>query len=109
MNRKYDYIFFDDKTKERILHWFKTETHYKVNEFILYTKNNVYWYCACDWEDRFNISLKIRHPFITKHKLLYRLKDGIHKLDFNDESLWYSVDNFDRFEVMVSKVEDDYV
>ena len=105
MKRKYDYIFFEDNTKERILHWFKTETHYKVNEFILYTKDNVYWYCECDWEDRFNEVYKARTTFITKRNCLYQLKDGAHKLDFLDESLWHSVDNFDRFEVIVSNVE----
>lgn len=105
MNRKYDYIFFEDNTKERILHWFKTETHYKVNEFILYTKDNVYWYCECDWEDRFNEVRQPGYPFITKRKLLYRLKDGVHKLDFFDESLWHSVENFDRFEIIVSNIE----
>lgn len=105
MKRKYDYIFFEDNTKERILHWFRTETHYKVNEFIMYTKDNVYWYCECDWEDRFYEVHQPSHPFITKHKLLYQLKAGVHKLDFNDESLWHSVENFDRFEIMVGDVE----
>ena len=91
MKRKYDYIFFDSGTKERILHWFKTETHYKVNEFILYTKNNVYWYCECDLEDRFNEVYKARTRFITKHhcffqkELHYLLKTIISyaSIDFN--------------------------
>ena len=103
MKRKYDYIFFDDGTKERILHWFKTETHYKVNEFMLYTKNNVYWYCECDFEDRFYEVRQPSSPFITKRKLLYQLKDKCHKLDFKDESLWYSVENFDRFEIFIGE------
>jgi hypothetical protein len=101
MKRKYNYIFFNNGIKERILHWFKTETYYKINEFILYTKDRVYWYRECDREDRFNEIYQPSHPFIIKRTLLYQLKDGVHKLDFNDESLWHSVENFDRFEIMV--------
>lgn len=83
------------------MHWFRIETHGKVNAFVLFTRDNVYWYRECDWEDRFNWENKISCPFITKRNVLYRLKDGVHKLNFSDESLWYSVENFDRFEIMV--------
>ena len=115
MKRKYDYIFFDDNTKERILHWFKIETDYtdqkdEVKSFIFYTKNNVYLYYEGDWEDGFYQVYQpgdrpftpTGRPFIIKRNHLYQLKDGVHKLDVRDRSLWYDIDNFDRFEIIVN-------
>ena len=84
MKRKYDYIFFDDNTQERILHWFKIET-----------ENNVYLYYEGDWEDGFYQVYQpggrpftpTGRPFIIKRNHLYQLKDGVHKLDVRDRSL----------------------
>lgn len=111
MKRKYDYIFFNDNTKEKILHWFKIETdrEHRVNKFILYTKNHVYLYCECEWEDEFYEVYQpggrpftpTGYPFVIKRNHLYQLKDGIHKFDFHDRSLWYDVENFDRFEIVI--------
>ena len=108
MKRKYDYIFFDNGTKERILHWFKIETDYtdykdEVNRFIFYTKNNVYLYYEGDWEDEFyQVYQPGDRPFIIiKRNHLYQLKDGVHKLDVRDRSLWYDIENFDRFEIVI--------
>lgn len=102
MKRKYDYIFFDNGTKERILHWFKIPNVFSVHEFLLFTQYGTYWYC--ENTDRFNDIERGSNGFISKRHLLYRLKDGCHKLNFRDESLWYSVENFDRFEIMIGEV-----
>ena len=103
MKRKYDYIFFDDGKKERITHWFKLNVVNGLNEFMLFTKNNVYWYCECDLEDRFERECK-RSTFIRVRNCLYQLKDGTHRLTL-DKNDWISVQNFNRFELVINNVE----
>ena len=103
MKRKYDYIFFDNGTKERILHWFKIPNTFSVYEFLLFTQYGTYWYC--ENADRFDDTERVSSKFISKRNLLYRLKDKCHKLDFKDESLWYNVEDFNRFEIIVGDME----
>lgn len=103
MKRKYDYIFFNDSKKERITHWFQLNVTNGLNEFMLFTKDNVYWYRECDLEDRFERECK-RSTFISARNCLYRLKDGVHKLAL-DNNDWTSVQNFNRFEIVINNAK----
>ena len=107
--RKYDYIFFDDMPKERILHWFKFDNEYRINEFLLITKNNTYWYCErCDEDDRFSEYRFKPNYWIRKSSYLYRLKESRHQLNLRrDRDLWEPIENFNRFEIMIREKNDE--
>ena len=96
--RKYDYIFFDDGTKERIFKWFYVPNDwYFLKDFILITKNHVYWYT----ERRSDEDVLFESRWISKVNYLYQLKPGVHTLDISNYKLWNKVENFNRFEIFV--------
>ena len=99
--RKYDYIFFDDETKERIFKWFYVPNDwYFLKDFILITKDHTYWYTERR-SDEDCLCKQSKQMWIAKRNHLYRLKSGIHNLDISNYKQWDAVDNFDRFEIMV--------
>lgn len=96
--RKYDYIFFNDGTKERIFKWFYVPNDwYFLKDFILITKDHVYWYT----EKRSDEDSIFDKQWISKRNHLYQLKSGVHTLNISNYKQWDAVDNFDRFEIFV--------
>lgn len=104
--RKYDYIFFDDGTKERIFKWFYVPNDwYFLKDFILITKDHTYWYTerrTCDESEiQSDKDCLYKQMWVAKRNHLYRLKSGIHNLDISNYKQWDAVENFDRFEIMI--------
>ena len=96
--RKYDYIFFDNRPKERILKWFQVKNDwYFMKDFILITKDHVYWYT----ERRTDEDGIYDSKWISKRNYLYQLKSGVYTLDISNYKLWNNVEDFNRFEIMV--------